>query len=107
MSDFVPVIRPPTVVIARWLATGARVLMFDEPTRGIDVGAKAEIYALLRRLAADGVAVLVISSELPELLLLSNRIGVVAKGRLVRMLDNDETLNEEVLMRYASAGSAP
>ena len=90
------------VVIARWLATGARVLMFDEPTRGIDVGAKAEIYALLRRLAADGAAVLVISSELPELLLLSNRIGVVAKGRLIRMLDNDETLNEETLMQYAS-----
>ncbi len=95
------------VVIARWLATGARVLMFDEPTRGIDVGAKAEIYALLRRLAADGAAVLVISSELPELLLLSNRIGVVVKGRLIRMLDNDETLNEETLMHYASAVGAP
>ncbi len=90
------------VVIARWLATGARVLMFDEPTRGIDVGAKAEIYALLRRLAADGAAVLVISSELPELLLLSNRIGIVSRGRLTRMLDNDR-LDEETLMRHANA----
>ena len=95
------------VVIARWLATGARVLMFDEPTRGIDVGAKAEIYALLRRVAADGAAVLVISSELPELLLLSHRIGIVNRGRLTRMLDNGSHLNEDILMRYASAGEAP
>ena len=94
------------VVIARWLATGARVLMFDEPTRGIDVGAKAEIYALLRRLADDGAAILVVSSELPELLLLSNRIGIVHGGRLTRIGENDEHLNEETLMRYAGAGSA-
>ena len=93
------------VVIARWLATGARVLMFDEPTRGIDVGAKAEIYALLRRLAAGGAAVLVISSELPELLLLSHRIGIVSRGRLTRTIDN-HGLNEETLMRYANAGGA-
>ncbi len=92
------------VVIARWLATGARVLMFDEPTRGIDVGAKAEIYALLRRLAADGAAVLVVSSELPELLLLSHRIGIVNRGRLTHMLENDGALNEDILMRHASLG---
>ncbi len=94
------------VVIARWLATGARILMFDEPTRGVDVGAKAEIYALLRRLAAGGGAVLVVSSELPELLLLSHRIGIVNRGRLTRMLENGDHLNEDVLMRYASAGGA-
>ena len=76
--------------------------MFDEPTRGIDVGAKAEIYALLRRLAADGAAVLVISSEMPELLLLSNRIGIVSRGRLSGMLDNHR-LDEETLMRHANA----
>ena len=92
------------VVIARWLATGARILMFDEPTRGIDVGAKAEIYALLRRLAANGAAVLVVSSELPELLLLSHRIGVVNRGRLTRVLDNSDQLNEDILMRHATAG---
>ncbi|MDQ0395315.1 sugar ABC transporter ATP-binding protein [Labrys monachus] len=90
-------------VIARWLATGARVFMFDEPTRGIDVGAKAEIYALLRRLAGEGAAILVVSSELPELLLLSNRIGIVSGGRLTRIVDNDADLNEEALMRYAGA----
>jgi ABC-type sugar transport system ATPase subunit len=92
------------VVIARWLETGARILLFDEPTRGIDVGAKAEIYALLRRLAANGAAVLVISSELPELLLLSHRIGVVNRGRLLEMLENNDQLNEDILMRYANVG---
>jgi ABC-type sugar transport system ATPase subunit len=92
------------VVIARWLATGARVLMFDEPTRGVDVGAKAEIYALLRQLAAAGAAVLVVSSELPELLLLSHRIGVVNRGRLTQILENASDLNEDVLMRHATAG---
>jgi ABC-type sugar transport system ATPase subunit len=92
------------VVIARWLATGARVLMFDEPTRGVDVGAKAEIYALLRQLATAGAAVLVISSELPELLLLSHRIGVVNRGRLTQILENGNHLNEDVLMRHATAG---
>jgi ABC-type sugar transport system ATPase subunit len=81
------------VVIARWLATGARVLLFDEPTRGIDVGAKAEIYIQLERLAKSGAAILVISSELPELLLLSDRIGVVSGGQLT-------------LMAYAERGEA-
>ena len=78
--------------------------MFDEPTRGIDVGAKAEIYALLQRLAASGAAVLVISSELPELLLLSHRIGIVNRGRLTQVMENGNHLNEDILMRHASAG---
>lgn len=90
------------VVIARWLATGARIFLFDEPTRGIDVGAKSEIYALLRNLAATGATVMVVSSELPELLMLCNRIGVVAEGRLLHTLDNDSRLNEDILMKYAS-----
>ena len=94
------------VVIARWLATGARVLLFDEPTRGIDVGAKAEIYSQLQRLAEGGAAVLVISSELPELLLLSDRIGIVSGGRLTRMIDDVTDLTEEILMAYAERGEA-
>ena len=93
------------VIIARWLATGARVLMFDEPTRGIDIGAKAEIYALLRRLAGEGAAILVVSSELPELLLLSHRIAVVARGRLTLTLDNDHSLTEDRLMRHAGGAA--
>ena len=94
------------VVIARWLATGAQVLLFDEPTRGIDVGAKSEIYALLRRLAADGAAVVVVSSELPELLLLADRIGIVANGRLTQVVANDDNLTEERLMRLTSTDAA-
>ena len=80
-----PVGRQPAEGRHRALARDGRArLMFDEPTRGVDVGAKAEIYALLRQLAAAGAAVLVISSELPELLLLSHRIGVVNRGRLTK-----------------------
>jgi ABC-type taurine transport system ATPase subunit len=94
------------VVIAPWLATGAQVLLFDEPTRGIDVGAKSEIYALLRRLAADGAAVVFVSSELPELLLLADRIGIVANGRLTRIVRNDADLTEERLMNITSTDSA-
>ena len=86
------------VVLARRLATGERVLMFDEPTRGVDVGAKAEIYGVIRRIAAKGAAVVVVSSEIPELLLLSHRICVVADGTLRRTIPNDDGLNEHILM---------
>ena len=90
------------VVVARWLHSGARVFLFDEPTRGIDVGAKAEIHDLLRRLAARGAAVLVISSELPELLALAGRIGVMRDGSLTRIIKNGPDVTEEHLMRLAS-----
>jgi len=70
------------VVIARWLARDCRVLLFDEPTRGIDVAAKETIYHLLRDLAADGKAVIVVSSELPELMALCDRILVMSAGRI-------------------------
>jgi ABC-type sugar transport system ATPase subunit len=90
------------VVIARWLATGAHVFLFDEPTRGVDVGAKAEIHALIRGLSDEGVAVLLVSSELPEVLALADRIGVVAGGRLTRVLRSDDALTEETLMKLAS-----
>ena len=70
------------VVIARWLATTPKVLILDEPTRGIDVGAKAEIYQLIDELAAAGMAVLLISSELPEVLGLADRILVMQSGRI-------------------------
>jgi ABC-type sugar transport system ATPase subunit len=79
------------VVLAKWLARKARVLILDEPTRGVDIGAKAEIYALIRELARNGTAILLISSELPEILHLSDRILVMSKGRLVAEMDNDAT----------------
>ncbi len=71
------------IVLARWLAARSSILILDEPTRGVDVGAKAEIHALIGELATRGAAVLLISSELPELLSLSNRILVLRAGRLV------------------------
>jgi ribose transport system ATP-binding protein len=88
------------VVIARWLQSGAKILLFDEPTRGIDVGAKSEIHELLRQLAKEGAAVFVISSELPELLSVSHRIGVMREGYLERVLPNGPDMTEERLMAY-------
>jgi ABC-type sugar transport system ATPase subunit len=90
------------VIIARWLQSGARIFLFDEPTRGIDVGAKFEIHELMRRLAKEGCAILVISSELPEVMALSDRIGVMREGRLVQTIDDCSGLTEDALMKYAS-----
>jgi ABC-type sugar transport system ATPase subunit len=89
------------VVIARWLASDARVFLFDEPTRGIDVGAKSEIHAILRDLAAKGATVLMISSELPEVLTLADRIGVMRDGRLAHTIENTAALSEAKLMKLA------
>lgn len=83
-------------ILARWLLTDPKVLLLDEPTRGIDVGAKAEIYALIRRLVAQGMAIVMTSSELPELLTVSDRIIVLCEGRLTaelpRALATEETI---------------
>jgi ribose transport system ATP-binding protein len=84
------------VVLARWLALGPRILLFDEPTRGIDVGAKSAIHDLVRRLARDGAAVLMISSDLPELLGMSDRIIVLRDGRIAGELPAGAT-EEDVL----------
>jgi ribose transport system ATP-binding protein len=84
------------VVLARWILAEARVILFDEPTRGIDVGAKAEIYALMRRLADDGAALLVISSDLPEALGMSDRVVVMRNGRIAATLPRDEATAERV-----------
>jgi L-arabinose transport system ATP-binding protein len=85
------------VVLARWLARRPRVLILDEPTRGVDVGAKAEIYGVINQLTADGIAVIVISSELPEILGLSDRIVVMQRGRVTGELDHSEATEERVL----------
>ena len=91
------------VVIAKWLIRDCDVLIFDEPTRGIDVGAKDEIYELLETLAAQGKAIIVISSELPEVLRLSHRIAVMAHGRIIGTLDNEEATQENI-MELATVG---
>ncbi|CDM64825.1 MAG: sugar ABC transporter ATP-binding protein [Pyrinomonas methylaliphatogenes] len=88
------------VVLAKWLALEPRVLIFDEPTRGIDVGAKAEIYELMRQLAESGVAILMISSEMEEILNVSDRVAVMHEGRLMGVLGRDECC-EEAIMRLA------
>jgi len=85
------------VALARWLATRPRLLILDEPTQGVDIGAKAEIHRLIRALAADGLAILLISSELTELLGLAHRIGVMRGGRLVGMLDHADATEERLM----------
>ena len=75
------------VVLAKWLSLGPRVLIVDEPTRGIDVGAKAEIYRLLRGLAGEGVAIVMISSDMEEILHLSDRVAVMHEGRMTGILE--------------------
>ncbi|MFC3705195.1 sugar ABC transporter ATP-binding protein [Devosia honganensis] len=88
------------VVIAKWLLRNCDILIFDEPTRGIDVGAKSEIYKLLNALAAEGKAIIVISSELPEILRLSHRIAVMCEGRLTGILPGGSS--QEDIMRLAT-----
>jgi ABC-type sugar transport system ATPase subunit len=89
------------VVLAKWLLIRPRVLIVDEPTRGIDVGAKSEVHNLLRELAREGTAVLVISSDLPEVLALADRILVMREGRITGEVLGAEA-TEEKIMRYAS-----
>jgi ribose transport system ATP-binding protein len=91
------------VVIAKWLLRDCDILFFDEPTRGIDVGAKAEIYKLLQGLAAQGKAIVVISSEMPEILRLSHRIIVMCEGRITGELDG-KTATQESIMTLAAQG---
>jgi ABC-type sugar transport system ATPase subunit len=85
------------VVLARWLATRPRILILDEPTRGIDVAVKAEVHRIISELAAQGVAILLISSELPEILALSDRVLVMDTGRVKRVLDNRGATQETIM----------
>ena len=92
------------VVLAKWLALSPKVLIFDEPTRGIDVGAKSEIYALIRKLSGEGVSVIAISSEMEEVLGISDRIAVMHEGRITGILHRPQ-FSEEAVMRLATGGS--
>jgi len=88
------------VVLAKWLATKPRVVLLDEPTRGIDVGAKVAVYNLMRELAHEGVAILMISSELPEVIGMSDRILVMHDGRIVAELEPGSS--EEAVLAAAT-----
>ena len=90
------------VVFAKWIASNSKVLIIDEPTRGIDVGAKVEIYNLINKLAAEGVAVLMVSSELPEILGMSDRILVMCAGRITGELKDPAGFTQEEVMKYAT-----
>jgi ribose transport system ATP-binding protein len=91
------------VIIARWLSTRAEILILDEPTKGIDVGAKAEIYQLLEELVHEGKSVIIVSSELPEIIGLCDRVVVMHEGKKTAEVDHD-SMNEEILLHYAMGG---
>ena len=92
------------VIIGKWLSTDSKILIFDEPTRGIDVGTKAEIYKIMEELAASGVGIIMISTELPETLGISDRVLVMRKGRIVAELDPKKTSEEEIVSYSAMEG---
>jgi ribose transport system ATP-binding protein len=85
------------VVLGKWVAGAGRIFIFDEPTRGVDVGAKVEIYNLMNRLTARGAGIIMISSELPELLGMSDRILVMHRGRAQTILERDAATEERVV----------
>ena len=89
------------VVLAKALMTNPKVLILDEPTRGIDVGAKHEIYQIMNELIDKGMSIIMISSELPEVLAMADRIVVMEEGRVTGILDTQD-LDQETIMRYAT-----
>jgi len=91
------------VILAKWLTRDTDIIIFDEPTKGIDVGAKAEIYALMEELLAQGKAIIMVSSELPEVIGMSDRVAVMCNGTLVKILEQTE-LREETILHYAMEG---
>jgi len=91
-------------ILARWLLTNPRVLLLDDPTRGIDVGAKAELYRLMSELASQGLGILMASSELPEILALSHRIIVLCEGRVTGQLSRDEATEERIMALATARG---
>ena len=94
-------------MLGRWLLTGPEILILDEPTRGIDVGAKYEIYTLMAQMAAEGKCVIMISSEMPELMGMSDRIMVMCEGHLSGILDGASATDEQIMMLASTWQKAP
>jgi rhamnose transport system ATP-binding protein len=93
------------VMLSKWLNTNPSILILDEPTRGVDVGSKAEVHAIIDELAAEGIGIIVISSDLPEVLALSDRVLVMREGRQMTILDRTEANQESVMT--AAMGQKP
>lgn len=93
------------VIIAKWMSTDVDIIIFDEPTKGVDVAAKAEIYRLMEELVAEGKSLIVVSSELPEAMGLSDRLIVMSEGRVTAVLDDRETFDSDAILNYAIGGN--
>lgn len=86
------------VILGKWLAADSQIIIFDEPTKGIDIGSKSEIYTLMRKLADEGKGVLVVSSELPELLSVCDTIAVFREGKIVQTFPHKDATEEKIIM---------
>ena len=93
------------VMIGRWLATNPHILILDEPTRGVDVGAKAEIYEIMNELTKHGVSIIMISSELPEIINMSDRVYVMYEGKMTGCISFDDGISQEAIMKLATKES--
>ncbi|WP_255711489.1 ATP-binding cassette domain-containing protein [Pelosinus baikalensis] len=91
------------VVLAKWLVTNPKILITDEPTSGVDIGAKIEIHKVLRQLANNGIGVIVISSELPEILAVSDKILIMRQGSIVSVIDKNLATQEAILAKALGA----
>ena len=93
-------------IMARWLLTNARLFIFDEPTKGVDIGSKEEIYRFMTELAREGKAIIMVSSDMPELLSMSDRIGIMRSGGMVKIIDSRDATEEKILTEFFGLGAA-
>ena len=93
------------VILAKWMSTDIDVIIFDEPTKGVDVAAKAEIYRLMEELVEEGKSLIVVSSELPEAMGLSDRLIVMSEGRITKELTDRAAFDSDVILNYAIGGN--
>ena len=93
------------VILAKWMSTDIDIIIFDEPTKGVDVAAKAEIYRLMEELVAAGKSLIVVSSELPEAMGLSDRLVVMSEGRITKIIDDIASYDSDAILNYAIGGN--
>ena len=93
------------VILARWMSTDVEIIIFDEPTKGVDVAAKAEIYRLMEEMVAEGKSLIVVSSELPEVIGISDRLIIMSEGQITGELTRKEDFIEDSIMNFAIGGN--